>query len=107
MRYCSRKSRIPSAAISCRRAIIDWGAIFALVPKAKQLIELHNSQFAMPVFDTDWLKSQHYIDLYEYAGLAGKAVGKREPEVADQGKNGDRLAAAIGIGGAASARPTQ
>ncbi|KFL31051.1 hypothetical protein JP75_11965 [Devosia riboflavina] len=87
--------------------IIDWGAIFALVPKAKRLIELHNGQFAMPVFDTDWLKSQPYIDLCEYAGLVGKAVGKREPEVADQGKNGDRLAAAIGICGAAMARPKQ
>lgn len=87
--------------------IIDWGAIFALVPKAKRLIELHNGQFAMPVFDTDWLKSQPYIDLCEYAWLVGKAVGKREPEVADQGKNGDRLAAAIGICGAATARPKQ
>lgn len=87
--------------------IIDWGAIFALVPEAKRLIELHNGQFAMPVFNTDWLKSQPYIDLGEYAGLVGKAVGKREPEVADQGKNGDRLAAAIGICVAATARPKQ
>lgn len=85
--------------------ILDWPAIFAIVPEAKRLVELHNGQFAMPVFDTDWLKSQPYIDLCEYARLVGKAVGKREPKVADGLKTGDRLAEAIRICGAADARP--
>lgn len=75
--------------------ILDWAAIFALMPNARRLVELHNGQFAMLVFDTDWLKSQPYIDLYEYARLVGKAVGRPEAELADISKNGDRLTAAI------------
>lgn len=97
-----RRHLVPAGA-----GIIDWAAIFALVPGARRLVELHNGQFAMPVFDTDWLRSQPYIELTEYAQLVGKVVGKREPEVADRDKNGDRLTAAIGICGAAAARPKQ
>lgn len=83
--------------------ILDWATILALVPNARRLVELHNGQFAMPVFDTDWLKSQPYIDLCEYARLVGKAVGKPDAQVADKGKNEDRLSAAIRICGAAPA----
>ena len=92
MRYCSRKSRIPSAAISCRRTIIDWGAIFALVPKAKRLIELHNSQFAMPVFDTTGSNPSTISTSTNMRGLPAKQLAsanrrlrtKAKPEIVSQ-----------------------
>lgn len=87
------------------QGLVDWGAIFTLLPEARRLVELHNGQFAMPVFDADWLKSQPYIELIEYAGLIGNAVGKCEPEVAEGSKTGDRLSAALSMCGATTVRP--
>lgn len=48
---------------------IDWPALLALVPQATRWVEFHRGQFAMPVFDADWLAHQSDANLDEYRSL--------------------------------------
>lgn len=53
---------------------IDWPALLALVPHATRWIEFHRGQFAMPVFDKDWLAAQTDATLDEYRSLIAATV---------------------------------
>lgn len=53
---------------------VDWDAIFAIIPDARVWIDMHRGQFAMPVFDPDWLARQPTIDLYEFASILAMAT---------------------------------
>ena len=53
---------------------IDWPALLALVPHATRWIEFHRGQFAMPIFDRDWLKAQPDTTLDEYRALVAAAL---------------------------------
>lgn len=53
---------------------IDWPALLALVPHATRWIEFHRGQFAMPVFDKDWLAAQADTTLDEYRQLLSDTV---------------------------------
>ncbi|MGV3574097.1 MAG: sugar phosphate isomerase/epimerase family protein [Devosia sp.] len=93
----------PEAPDSIRRhlvpagqGIVDWAAILSIAPGAKRLIELHNGQFATPVFDPDWIKAQSYVELTEYAQIIGKAVGT-PPPVTDGNAKPDRLTPAVAL----------
>lgn len=59
---------------------VDWDAILSLVPQAKIWVEMHAGQFAMPVFDGDWLQRQPAIVLDEFAAVLAMAAkfGSRE-----------------------------
>ena len=59
---------------------VDWEAIRPLIPDAKVWIEMHAGQFAMPVFDPDWLRAQPPIALGEFASVLAMAAkfGTRE-----------------------------
>ncbi|HMR33093.1 MAG TPA: TIM barrel protein [Geminicoccaceae bacterium] len=74
---------------------IDWDAIFPLMPDANVWIEMHSGQFAMPVFDPAWLRSQPGIALDEYASVLAMAVKFGSREVPwDQARPADRLSRA-------------
>lgn len=53
---------------------IDWPALLALVPQATRWIEFHRGQFAMPMFDRDWLAAQADATLDEYRSLIAATV---------------------------------
>ncbi|MDB5588881.1 MAG: sugar phosphate isomerase/epimerase [Devosia sp.] len=53
---------------------IDWSELLALVPNATRWIEFHRGQFAMPVFDKDWLAAQSDATLDEYRALISATV---------------------------------
>jgi len=55
--------------------VVDWRAILSIVPDAAVWIEMHSGQFAMPVFDPEWLRVQPEIVLEEYAALFAMANG--------------------------------
>lgn len=59
---------------------VDWDAIRPLMPDAKVWIEMHAGQFAMPVFDRDWLKRQPPVAVEEFASVLAMAAkfGTRE-----------------------------
>lgn len=59
---------------------VDWDAIRLLLPDAKVWIEMHAGQFAMPVFDPDWLKRQPPVAVEEFASVLAMAAkfGTRE-----------------------------
>lgn len=60
--------------------VVDWDAIRQFVPDAKIWIEMHAGQFAMPVFDRDWLKLQPPVAVEEFASVLAMAAkfGTRE-----------------------------
>lgn len=75
---------------------IDWEAIDALMPQAPRWIEMHAGQFAMPIFDADWLKAQPRIQLAEYASVLGMANAFGSGDVPwDQTRPTDRLPVAL------------
>ncbi|MDB5531054.1 MAG: sugar phosphate isomerase/epimerase [Devosia sp.] len=53
---------------------IDWTELLVLVPQATRWIEFHRGQFAMPVFDKDWLSAQADATLDEYRALISATV---------------------------------
>jgi len=53
---------------------IDWLALLALVPHATRWIEFHRGQFAMPMFDKDWVAAQADATLDEYRSLIAATV---------------------------------
>jgi len=60
---------------------IDWPAIMALVGDVPRWLEFHRGQFAMPVFDRDWVAAQPDLTLDEYRAIVGTAFrrsGKAE-----------------------------
>lgn len=77
------------------QGIIDWPSLLALLPTARPLIELHRGQFAIPAFDQEWLASQPYIQLPEYAALVRSAVRQRALPPIDQNDITLRLPAAL------------
>jgi len=75
---------------------MDWPAIMELMPDAPRWIEMHAGQFAMPVFDRDWLDAQPDIVLHEYASVLGMAASLGSREISwDQDKPTDRLPHAL------------
>jgi len=75
---------------------IDWPAIMDLIPDAPLWIEMHAGQFAMPVFDRDWLDAQPDIVLHEYASVLGMAASFGSRDIPwDQTKPTDRLPHAL------------
>lgn len=87
-----RRHLVPSG-----KGIVNWTAILALLPRARRLIELHNGQFAMPVFDQAWLKENPYIDPTEYAEIIDKVAEHRPLVSADGDPKVDRLIAAVRV----------
>ena len=79
------------------QGIVDWPSILATLPGAKRLVELHGGQFAMPVFDQAWLKSQPYIALPEYAALLQAAAQQKGAEPGDYKDMPARLSAALAM----------
>jgi sugar phosphate isomerase/epimerase len=76
--------------------IVAWGSIFALLRGTPRFIELHRGQFAMPVFDREWVSAQPDLVLAEYAALVGAAVSWPADRVhPDQAKPSLRLQAAL------------
>lgn len=76
--------------------VIDWDRILPLMPAARVWIEMHSGQFAMPVFDPDWLRAQPEIAVTEFA--ANLAMAQRWGTRAvpwDQTKPLDRLPHAL------------
>ncbi len=61
--------------------VLDWPAIMALMPGARLWIEMHRGQFAMPVFDAQWLAAQPGIELDEYASVMSMAFSFGERDV--------------------------
>ena len=59
---------------------VDWDGISPLLPDAKVWIEMHAGQFAMPVFDRDWLRHQPPVAVEEFASVLAMAAkfGTRE-----------------------------
>lgn len=53
---------------------VDWDTIKPLLPDAKVWIEMHAGQFAMPVFDLDWLKRQPPVAVEEFAAVLAMAA---------------------------------
>lgn len=53
---------------------VDWDAIMPLMPDAKVWIEMHAGQFAMPVFDPEWLRQQPEVALNEFAAVLAMAA---------------------------------
>ena len=81
--------------VPCGEGVVGWADILALLPNARRLIELHNGQFAMPVYNQDWLKTNPYIDPSEYAEITSKAAGHSSLVGADGDPKMDRLTAAV------------
>mgnify|MGYP001608821650 CR=1 FL=1 len=76
---------------------IEWDAIFALMPKAFRWVETHTGQFAMPVFDREWLRAQPGIALSEFASVLQMATAFGSRDIPwDQTKPADRLPHAFG-----------
>lgn len=59
---------------------IDWNAIGSVLPGRTTWIEMHAGQFAMPVFDKEWLKRQPPVAVVEFAAVLAMAAkfGSRE-----------------------------
>lgn len=75
---------------------IDWPAIRSILPDRTVWIEMHAGQFAMPVFDEDWLKRQPPVAVGEFAvvlAMAAKFGTRSVPW--DQAAPVTRLAQAI------------
>lgn len=53
---------------------VDWDAIMPQIPDAKVWIEMHAGQFAMPVFDAEWLRVQPEVALAEFAAVLAMAA---------------------------------
>src|SRR5262249_40125754 len=77
---------------------LDWETILSLAPRKPVWIEFHRGQFAMPVFDGEWLQQQHDITLDEYRALLAGAVSRVQAaaQVPDQVDVFKRLDPAIG-----------
>lgn len=72
--------------------VIDWDMMLSCMPEAKVWIEMHSGQFAMPVFDAEWLAAQPDIAVAEYATLLAMATRYGERDVPwDQTRPVDRL----------------
>jgi sugar phosphate isomerase/epimerase len=54
--------------------ILDWQGMLDVAPEAVVVLDLHRGQFAMPVFDGEWLAQQEGIGVAEYAGLIRHAL---------------------------------
>ncbi len=76
---------------------LDWETILSLAPGKPIWIEFHRGQFAMPVFDREWLADQKDMTLDEYRSLLAGAVSRTQAggEVPDQVDVYKRLAPAI------------
>lgn len=76
---------------------LDWETILSLAPGKPIWIEFHRGQFAMPVFDREWLADQKDMTLDEYRSLLAGAVSRTQAagEVPDQVDVYTRLAPAI------------
>lgn len=76
---------------------LDWETILSFAPGKPIWIEFHRGQFAMPVFDREWLADQKDMTLDEYRSLIGGAVSRMQAagEVPDQVDVYKRLAPAI------------
>lgn len=76
---------------------IDWSELLALVPNATRWIEFHRGQFAMPVFDKDWLAAQSDATIDEYRALISATVKheRANTPVPDQKDVFSRLAPSI------------
>ncbi len=55
------------------QGMIDWRTIAALVPTASRWIELHRGQFAMPVFNPEWIEAQPDLSMRELVAVLGAA----------------------------------
>lgn len=77
---------------------LDWPAMLAELSGARaRWIEMHSGQFAMPVFDAEWLKAQPDIALPEFASVLAMATRFGDREIAwDQSRPTDRLPQIIG-----------
>lgn len=76
---------------------VDWEAIRSILPACKVWIEMHAGQFAMPVFDRDWLKRQPPVAIDEFAVvLAMAAKFGTHPVPWDQATPVARLTQALG-----------
>lgn len=76
---------------------IDWDAIFALMPAAFRWVETHVGQFAMPVFDPEWLRAQPGIVVEEFASVLAMATAFGDREIPwDQTKPAERLPQTFG-----------
>lgn len=53
---------------------VDWDAIRSILPDHTVWFEMHAGQFAMPVFDRDWLKRQPPVALEEFAAVLAMAA---------------------------------
>jgi sugar phosphate isomerase/epimerase len=53
---------------------IDWTNIFSQIGDVPVWIEFHRGQFAMPVFDRDWIAAQPDLTLDEYRAILAPAV---------------------------------
>ncbi|KQV41401.1 MULTISPECIES: TIM barrel protein [unclassified Rhizobium] len=72
--------------------LVDWDAIFALMPTAFRWVETHIGQFAMPVFDPEWLRAQPGIAVEEFASVLAMATAFGDRDIPwDQTKPADRL----------------
>lgn len=75
---------------------MDWDAIYALMPDALRWVEMHSGQFAMPVFDPQWLRAQPGIELAEFASVFAMATAFGSRDIPwDQAKATDRLPHAL------------
>lgn len=54
--------------------ILDWQGMLDVAPEAVIVLDLHRGQFAMPVFDGEWLSQQEGIGVVEYSGLIRHAL---------------------------------
>lgn len=53
---------------------IDWRKIASILPGRPMWIEMHAGQFAMPVFDSEWLRQQPPIVIEEFTSVLAMAV---------------------------------
>jgi 3-oxoisoapionate decarboxylase len=76
---------------------VEWAKLFELAPEATIWIEFHRGQFAMPVFDADWVAAQPDLVLDEYRGALAAALRnyKAETQHVDQFAPCDRFEPAL------------
>lgn len=75
---------------------MDWDAIFAIMPDVPRWVEMHSGQFAMPVFDPQWLRAQPGIALPEFASVMAMATAFGSRDIPwDQAKPADRVPQAL------------
>lgn len=76
---------------------LDWETILSFARGKPMWIEFHRGQFAMPVFDREWLEQQDGVTLDEYRALLAGAVSRVQAsvEVPDQVDVFKRLEPAI------------